>query len=49
MDLAMEVQQTLPSQKPLQLQKLDIVGKSIYCHETDCNPQKKINTTRNNR
>ena len=34
MDLAMEVQQNLLPQKPLQIDKLDIVGKSIYCDET---------------
>ena len=34
MDLAMEVQQNLLPQKPLQTEKLDIAGKSIYCDET---------------
>jgi sigma-B regulation protein RsbU (phosphoserine phosphatase) len=34
MDLAMEVQQNLLPQKPLQTEKLDITGKSIYCDET---------------
>ncbi len=34
MDLAMQVQQNLLPQKPLQTEKLDIAGKSIYCDET---------------
>lgn len=34
MDLAMEVQQNLLPQKPLNFEKLDIAGKSIYCDET---------------
>ena len=34
MYLAMEVQQNLLPQKPLQSEHLDIVGKSIYCDET---------------
>jgi sigma-B regulation protein RsbU (phosphoserine phosphatase) len=34
MDLAMEVQQNLLPQKPLQINNMDIVGKSIYCDET---------------
>jgi sigma-B regulation protein RsbU (phosphoserine phosphatase) len=34
LDLAMEVQQNLLPQKPLQTEKLDIAGKSIYCDET---------------
>jgi len=34
MDLAMEVQQNLLPQKPLQTDNLDIAGKSIYCDET---------------
>lgn len=34
MDLAMDVQQNLLPQKPLQMEKLDIAGKSIYCDET---------------
>jgi sigma-B regulation protein RsbU (phosphoserine phosphatase) len=34
MNLAMEVQQNLLPQKPLQFKNMDIVGKSIYCDET---------------
>jgi sigma-B regulation protein RsbU (phosphoserine phosphatase) len=34
LDLAMEVQQNLLPQKPLQTESLDIAGKSIYCDET---------------
>ena len=34
MNLAMEVQQNLLPQKPLQIKNMDIVGKSIYCDET---------------
>jgi sigma-B regulation protein RsbU (phosphoserine phosphatase) len=34
LDLAMEVQQNLLPQKPLQTDSLDIAGKSIYCDET---------------
>jgi sigma-B regulation protein RsbU (phosphoserine phosphatase) len=34
LDLAMEVQQNLLPQKPLQIKNMDIVGKSIYCDET---------------
>ncbi|RUM88989.1 MAG: hypothetical protein DSZ24_02330, partial [Thermodesulfatator sp.] len=34
MGLAMEVQQNLLPQKPLQIENLDIAGKSIYCDET---------------
>ncbi len=34
MDLAMDVQQNLLPQKPLQMEKLDIAGRSIYCDET---------------
>jgi sigma-B regulation protein RsbU (phosphoserine phosphatase) len=34
MDLAMDVQQNLLPQKPLHMEKLDIVGRSIYCDET---------------
>jgi sigma-B regulation protein RsbU (phosphoserine phosphatase) len=34
MNLAMDVQQNLLPQKPLQSEKLDIAGKSIYCDET---------------
>lgn len=34
MDLAMEVQQNLLPQKLLQMEKLDIAGRSIYCDET---------------
>jgi sigma-B regulation protein RsbU (phosphoserine phosphatase) len=34
MDLAMEVQQNLLPQKPLQTENLDIAGQSIYCDET---------------
>ena len=34
MNLAMEVQQNLLPQKPLQIDNMDIVGKSIYCDET---------------
>ena len=34
MDLAMEVQQNLLPQKPLQSEYLDIAGQSIYCNET---------------
>ena len=34
MNLAMEVQQNLLPQKPLQISNLDIVGESIYCDET---------------
>jgi sigma-B regulation protein RsbU (phosphoserine phosphatase) len=34
LDLAMEVQQNLIPQKPLQIKNMDIVGKSIYCDET---------------
>jgi len=34
MDLAMQVQQNLLPQKPLQIKNLDIAGKSIYCDET---------------
>jgi phosphoserine phosphatase RsbU/P len=33
-NLAMEVQQNLLPQKPLQIKNMDIVGKSIYCDET---------------
>jgi sigma-B regulation protein RsbU (phosphoserine phosphatase) len=33
-DLAMEVQQNLLPQKPLQTENLDIAGQSIYCDET---------------
>lgn len=34
LDLAMEVQQNLLPQKPVQTENLDIAGKSIYCDET---------------
>jgi sigma-B regulation protein RsbU (phosphoserine phosphatase) len=34
MDLAMEVQQNLLPRKPIQTEKLDTAGKSIYCDET---------------
>jgi sigma-B regulation protein RsbU (phosphoserine phosphatase) len=34
LDLAMEVQQNLLPQKPLHIENMDIVGKSIYCDET---------------
>jgi sigma-B regulation protein RsbU (phosphoserine phosphatase) len=34
MNLAMEVQQNLLPQKPLQFKNMDIVGESIYCDET---------------
>ena len=34
LDLAMEVQQNLLPQKPLQIEHIDIAGKSIYCDET---------------
>jgi sigma-B regulation protein RsbU (phosphoserine phosphatase) len=34
MDLAMDVQQNLLPQKPLNMEKLDIAGRSIYCDET---------------
>ena len=34
MDLAVEVQQNLLPQKPLQTENLDIAGQSIYCDET---------------
>ena len=34
LDLAMEVQQNLLPQKPLQIENMDIAGKSIYCDET---------------
>jgi len=34
MDLAMDVQQNLLPQKPLHLENLDIVGRSIYCDQT---------------
>lgn len=33
-DLAMEVQQNLLPQKPLQTENLDVAGKSIYCDKT---------------